>query len=72
MMQIRYFPETDTLVIELSSRSSTYTEAVTEDLILDYDDQDQVIAITIDNYSRNVDRSDLEVLTMPLCPVQAA
>ncbi|MFZ9736924.1 MAG: DUF2283 domain-containing protein [Prochlorotrichaceae cyanobacterium] len=72
MMQIRYFPETDTLVIELSSRSSTYTEAVTENLILDYDDQDQVIAITIDHYSRNVYRSELEVLTMPLCPVQTA
>jgi hypothetical protein len=36
-MKIRYFPETDTLVIELSSRSAAYTELITEDLILDYD-----------------------------------
>lgn len=71
-MKIQYFPETDTLVIELSIRPAAYTEAITDDLVLDYDEQDQVIAITIDGYSKNVDRSDLEVLTMPLVGAQAA
>ncbi|KKI99496.1 DUF2283 domain-containing protein [Prochlorothrix hollandica] len=71
-MRIQYFPETDTLAIELSGRAVVETEAITEDLILDYDDQGKVVAITLDNYSKNVDRGDLEVLTMPLLGVQAA
>lgn len=71
-MKIQYFPETDTLAIELSSRAVVETEAITEDLVVDYDDQGKVVAITLDNYSKNVDRGDLEVLTMPLLGVQAA
>ncbi|WP_353259492.1 DUF2283 domain-containing protein [Prochlorothrix hollandica] len=51
-MKIQYFPETDTLAIELSDRAVVETEAITEDLILDYDDQGKVVAITLDNYSK--------------------
>lgn len=65
-MKIQYFSETDTLAIELTNKSVASTDAITDDLILDYDDQGKVVAITIDNYSKNVDVVNLQALDVPL------
>jgi uncharacterized protein YuzE len=35
-MKIQYFSETDTLAIELTSKSVASTDAITDDLILDW------------------------------------
>ncbi|MEB3251540.1 MAG: DUF2283 domain-containing protein [Cyanobacteriota bacterium] len=51
-MKIQYFSETDTLAIELTSKSVASTDAITDDLILDYGEQGKIVAITIDHYSR--------------------
>ena len=64
-MKIQYFPETDTLAIELTRKPV----ASTDDLILDYDSQGKVVAITIDNYSKNVDALNLQTLNLPLLSV---
>jgi len=66
-MKIQYFSETDTLAIELTSKPVASTDAITDDLILDYDDQGKLVAITIDNYSKNVDTVNLQTLDLPLC-----
>jgi len=66
-MKIQYFSETDTLAIELTSKPVASTDAITDDLILDYDDQGKPVAITIDNYSKNVDTVNLQTLDLPLC-----
>lgn len=68
-MKIRYFPETDTLAIELTSKPVVVTDAITDDLILDYDDEGKVVAITLDNYSHNVDVLDLQAFGVSLAPV---
>ncbi len=68
-MKIQYFSETDTLAIELTSKPVTSTDAITDDLILDYDHQGKIVAITIDNYSRNVDVVNLQALDLPLLSV---
>jgi len=60
VMKIQYFRETDTLAIELSDRAVVETEAITEDLILDYDDQGKIVAITLDNYWKNVDTDSFQ------------
>jgi YD repeat-containing protein len=65
-VKIEYFPETDTLAIELTRKPVASTDAITDDLILDYDDQGKVVAITIDNYARNVDALNLQTLNLPL------
>lgn len=65
-MKIQYFPETDTLAIELTSKAISATDAITDDLILDYDNQGKVVAITIDNYSKNVDTVNLQTLNLSL------
>jgi len=68
-LKIQYFSETDTLAIELTQQPVASTDAVTDDLILDYDDQGKVVAITIDNYSKNVDVVNLQALNVPLLSV---
>jgi uncharacterized protein YuzE len=65
-MKIQYFSETDTLAIELTTRPVVATDAITDDLILDYDSDGKVVAITLDNYSRNVETIDLQALGVPL------
>jgi uncharacterized protein YuzE len=65
-VRIQYFPETDTLAIELTRKPIVSTDAITDDLILDYDSQNKVVAITIDNYSKNVDTLNLQTLDLPL------
>ena len=46
-MKIQYFPETDTLAIELTTKPVVATDAITDDLILDYDSDGKVVAITL-------------------------
>ncbi|MGA7954799.1 MAG: DUF2283 domain-containing protein [Gloeobacterales cyanobacterium] len=65
-MKIQYFPETDTLAIELTSKPVVSTAAITDDVILDYDDQGKLVAITLDNCSKNVDSVNLQALDLPL------
>jgi uncharacterized protein YuzE len=59
-MRIQYFADTDTLAIELTNKTVATTDAVSDDLILDYDSEGKVVAITLDNYSKNVDTVDLQ------------
>lgn len=59
-MKIQYFSETDTLAIELTSKPVAATDAVTNELVVDYDSEGKVVAITLDNYSRNVENIDLQ------------
>ena len=65
-MKIQYFSDTDTLAIELTTKSVVATDAITNDLILDYDEDGKVVAITLDNYSKNVETVDLQALGVPL------
>lgn len=65
-MKIQYFPDTDTLAIELTTRTVMATDAITDDLILDYDSDGKVVAITLDNYSKNVETVDLQALGVSL------
>ncbi|MFQ4139501.1 DUF2283 domain-containing protein [Nodosilinea sp. PGN35] len=65
-MKIQYFSETDTLAIELTTKPVVATDAITDDLILDYDSDGKVVSITLDNYSRNVETINLQALGVPL------
>ena len=64
-MKIQYFAETDTLAIELTTKPVATTDAITDDLILDYDNDGKLVAITLDNYSQNVEIVNLQALGVP-------
>ena len=48
-MKIRYFEDTDTLLIELKLGSVAETRDLDENTVLDYDEQGQVFAITLEH-----------------------
>ena len=48
-MKLNYYPETDSLYIDLAKRSSTESKEVSEGVILDYDANDNLVGIDIDN-----------------------
>lgn len=70
-MKVQYFPDTDTLAIELTTKPIISTETITDDLILDYDAAGKLVAITLDNCSKNVDAIDLQTLNLPILSLSA-
>ncbi len=65
-MKIQYFPTTDTLYISLTSKPSSESEAVTDDLIVDFGVDGEVVGITIDNYSKHTDTIEIETPSLPI------
>ncbi|MGP1382987.1 MAG: DUF2283 domain-containing protein [Thainema sp.] len=65
-MKIQYFSETDTLAIELTTQTVAVTDTITDDLIVDYDSSGKIVALTLDNYSKNVETIDLHALGVPV------
>ena len=51
-MKLSYYSDTDSLYIDLSSRTSVVSREISEGVILDYDDEDNLVGIDIDNASR--------------------
>ena len=64
-MKLQYFSDTDTLAISLSDNPSTTTNAVTDDVILDFDENGKVVGITVDHYSQNVESTMVQFIDMP-------
>lgn len=65
-MKLNYYPDTDSLYIDLSEQSSTESREVSEGIVLDYDAAGNLVGIDIDNASRKV---DLQQLTLSKLPV---
>lgn len=65
-MIFQYHLDTDMLYIKLAAKVSAESEEVAPGIVLDYDDQNQVIGIEIEDASRIVDLSRLEVSALPL------
>jgi uncharacterized protein YuzE len=65
-MICRYDPDTDMLYIVLNSGVSTESEEVTPGVVLDFDNQNRVIGIEIEDASTFIDLSSLEVSALPL------
>ena len=66
-MKIRYFPDTDTLYIALAERGSSSSEAISDNLIVDFDDQGRPVGVTVEHYSPISDSSVIETL-LPIAP----
>ena len=49
---VRYFDDTDTLSVDLASRPAAEAEEVTEDVIVDFDSDGNVIGFTIEHANR--------------------
>jgi len=64
-MKLKYYPETDSLYIDLSHRTSVESREISEGIVLDYDDSGHVVGIDIDNASSKVELHELLVSKVP-------
>ena len=71
-MKLHYYPETDSLYIELKAGPSVESREIVEGLVIDLDDQNIVVGIDIDNASSKLDLSTLETVALPLGSSKAA
>ncbi len=65
-MKLNYYPDTDSLYIDLSVRPSAESREVSAGVVLDYDDEGNLVGIDIDNASRKLDLSEVVTSHIPL------
>jgi len=65
-MKLSYFPETDSLYIDLSQRPTVESQEVSEGVVLDYDAEGNLAGIDIDHASRKLDLRELVTSHIPL------
>lgn len=64
-MKLNYYPDTDSLYIDLSSKTSVETREVSPGIVLDYDSEGNLVGIDIDNASKKLDLKDLILNHIP-------
>ncbi len=64
-MKLNYYPETDSLYIDLSSKQSKESLEISEGIILDYDDDGHITGIDIDNASKKIDLNEIILNKVP-------
>jgi uncharacterized protein YuzE len=65
-MKLNYYPETDSLYIDLAERSSTESKEVSEGIVLDYDADGNLVGIDIDNASKKLELKKLVLSKLPI------
>lgn len=69
-MRLHYYPETDSLYIELKTAPGRETREIAEGLVVDFDENGDVVGLDIDHASRKLDLSKVETIALP--PATAA
>ena len=64
-MRINYYPEADSLYIDLSEKSSAESREISEGIVLDFDAQGNLVGIDIDNASSKVQLKELILRKLP-------
>ncbi len=65
-MKLNYFPDTDSLYIDLSHKPSVESQEVSEGVVLDYDGEGNLVGIDIDHASRKLNLRELITSHIPL------
>lgn len=71
-MKLHYYPETDSLYIELSPEPAAETREVAQGLHVDLDTAGKVVGFDIDLASEKLDLSTLETIALPLRTTKVA
>jgi len=64
-MKINYYPDTDSMYIDLSSKTSIESKEISEGIVLDYDKDGKLVGIDIDNASSKMDLTELILNRLP-------
>ena len=71
-MKLHYYPETDSLYIELKEAAGAETREIAAGLNVDLDAAGEVVGFDIDLASRRLDLSTLETVALPVARTKAA
>jgi uncharacterized protein YuzE len=71
-MKIHYYPDTDSLYIELKDAPGVETRAIVDGLNVDIDAGGEVVGFDLDHASRRFDLSQLEAIALPIGKIVAA
>jgi uncharacterized protein YuzE len=64
-MKLNYYPDTDSLYVDLSEQMSVESREISDGVVLDYDALGNLVGIDIDNASTKVDLQKLTVSKLP-------
>jgi uncharacterized protein YuzE len=68
-MKFYYYPETDSLYIDLSEKASVDSRQVAPGVVLDFDAEGHLVGIDIDQASKVVSLSRLEAESLPFTSI---
>lgn len=68
-MRLDYFPDTDTLYIELKGVPGVDAQEVAEDIVFDLNAAGEVIGIEIEHASQHMELSSFQISALPLADV---
>lgn len=68
-MIFEYFPDSDMLYLRLAETTSSDSQEVAPGIVLDFDADNQIVGIEIEDASRHVDLSRLELRAMPIANI---
>jgi uncharacterized protein YuzE len=71
-MKLHYYPETDSLYIELSAGTGVEVRVIAEGLNADLDAEGRVVGLDIEHASTQLDLSKLETVSLPQMRLRAA
>lgn len=64
-MKLNYYPDTDSLYIDLSSKPSFDSRIISDGVVLDYDEDGNLAGIDIDNASLKIDLKEIIISKIP-------
>ena len=68
-MKFHYYPETDSLYIDLSEKPSADSREIAPGVVLDFDAEGKLVGIDIDQASKVANLTRLEAEALPLTSV---
>ena len=71
-MKLHYYPETDSLYIELKPEPGAEVREIADGLNVDLDEAGEVVGFDIDRASRRLDLTTLETFSLPFKTTRAA
>ena len=71
-MKLHYYPETDSLYIDLNSKPSVDSREIVDGLVADLDGDGNVVGLDIEHASEKLDLQTLEAISLPALTTRIA
>ena len=70
-MKLHYFPETDSLYIDLNGKPGSEAREIIDGVVVDFDTAGNVVGLDIEQASKKLDLSKVETIALPPAKVMA-